>query len=55
MAEHVDWNDPALRAHLANIGKRGGQSRSDAKRAAVRANQKKAVEAKRLRRQGIVK
>lgn len=42
--------DPAFKQHMRDIAKRGGQSRSDAKRAAVRDNQRKAVEALRIKR-----
>ena len=39
--------------YMSVIGKRGGLSRSDAKRAAIRENAKKAREAKRLKRLGL--
>lgn len=49
----VNWSDPEVRAAMKQMGRRGGQSRSDAKRAAVKENLKKAL-AKRqeMRRQG---
>ena len=39
-----------LKDHLTKIASKGGQSRSEAKRAAVRENQKKAVAARMAKR-----
>jgi hypothetical protein len=48
----VDYSDPEVKQALKEMGARGGRSRSDAKREAARANQKKAVEARKQARLG---
>lgn len=48
----VDYDAPAVKEAMKRLAKQGGQSRSDAKRAAARENLKKANAALRARRHG---
>lgn len=54
MSFPIDWADPKVRAYLRELGKKGGRSRSAAEKEAARTNQKKAVEARRLKRSQIL-
>jgi hypothetical protein len=50
MSLPINWNDPEVKMALRLMGSKGGRSKSAAKREAAKANQKKAVEARRVKR-----
>ena len=52
-ARDQEWSRIQTSDDMRQIGIKGGQSRSEAKRAAARENQKKAVEARKRKRLGF--